>query len=396
MAKTIAFIPVRGGSKSIPLKNIKDFNGKPLLYWVLSAANQSNLIDEVVVSTDSNEIKNVVEEFAFKKTIVIDREAHLAEDTSSTEAVMLDYSKDHLFDNIVLLQATSPLTSTTHIDEAVKIYTDVAADSLVSAVRTHRFIWLQDGEFVNPVNYDYKNRPRRQDWNGQLVENGAIYITKRILLLESESRISGNIIPYIMPDYTYYEIDEPSDWIILEKIHKKFSKSQMVDNLISKLNKIQMVITDVDGVLTNGKMIYIGEELEGKEFHARDGMGFEILRNHDIHTAMITGESHPTLLRRAEKLQVSELHMGIKDKASTVRLLSSKYNLNLSQIAFIGDDINDMEAMRLVGLSVAVADASDVVKSIADIVLESNGGEGAFREFVNFLLANRQDANTAK
>jgi YrbI family 3-deoxy-D-manno-octulosonate 8-phosphate phosphatase len=143
-------------------------------------------------------------------------------------------------------------------------------------------------------------------------------------------------------------------------------------------------------------MIYIGEELEGKEFHARDGMGFEILRNHDIHAAMITGESHPTLLRRAEKLQVSELHMGIKDKASTVRLVSSKYNLNLSQIAFIGDDINDMEAMRLVGLSVAVADASDVVKNTADIVLESNGGEGAFREFVNFLLANRQDENTAK
>jgi N-acylneuraminate cytidylyltransferase len=199
-----------------------------------------------------------------------------------------------------------------------------------------------------------------------------------------------------MPDYTYYEIDEPSDWIILEKIHDKFSKSQMVDDLISKLNKIRMVITDVDGVLTNGKMIYIGEELEGKEFHARDGMGFEILRNHNIHAAMVSGESHPTLMRRAEKLQVSELHMGIRDKAGIVRLVSRKYNLNLAQIAFIGDDINDIEAMRLVGLSVAVADASDVVKNIADIVLESNGGAGAFREFVNFLLANRQDTNKSK
>jgi YrbI family 3-deoxy-D-manno-octulosonate 8-phosphate phosphatase len=396
MAKTIAFIPVRGGSKSIPLKNIKKFNGKPLLYWVLSAANQSNLIDEVVVSTDSNEIKNVVEGFALKKTIVIDREDHLAEDTTSTEAVMLDYAKDHLFENIVLLQATSPLTSTAHIDEALSMYIDAAADGLLSVVRTHRFIWSKDGEFVSPVNYDYKSRPRRQDWNGQLVENGAIYITKRSLLLESKSRISGNIIPYIMPDCTYYEIDEPSDWIILEKIHDKFFKSYKGDDLISKLNKIKMVITDVDGVLTNGKMIYIGEELEGKEFHARDGMGFEILRNHNLHAAIITGESHQTIIRRAEKLQVGELHMGIKDKASIIRLVTKKYNLSLEQIAFIGDDLNDTEAMRLVGLSVAVADASDVVKNIADIVLESNGGAGAFREFVNFLLANRQDTNTSK
>jgi N-acylneuraminate cytidylyltransferase len=393
MAKTVAFIPVRGGSKSIPLKNIKDFNGKPLLFWVLSAAVHSNLIDEVVISTDSIEIKKVVEEFAFKKTIVIGREAHLAEDTSSTEAVMLDYAKDHLFENIVLLQATSPLTSTTHIDEAVKTFIDTAADSLISVVRTHRFIWLQDGEYVNPVNYDYKNRPRRQDWNGQLVENGSIYITKRVLLLESESRISGNVTPYIMPDYTYYEIDEPSDWIILEKIHDRFSKSQKVHNLLSKLNKIQMVITDVDGVLTNGKMIYIDEELEGKEFHARDGMGFELLRNHNILAAMVTGELQPTVLRRAEKLQVTELHMGINDKASTVLLISRKYNLNLDQVAFIGDDINDLEAMRLVGLSVAVADASNEVKNIADIILQSIGGAGAFREFVDYLLKHSQDSN---
>jgi len=302
---------------------------------------------------------------------------------------MLDYAKDHLFDNMVLLQATSPLTSTTHIDEAVKIYIDAAADSLVSVVRTHRFIWIQDGEFVNPVNYDYKSRPRRQDWNGQLVENGAIYITKRRLLLKSKSRISGNIIPYIMPDYTYYEIDEPSDWIILEKIHDKFSKWYKDDNLISKLNNIKMVITDVDGVLTNGKMIYIGEELEGKEFHARDGMGFEILRNHNLHAAIITGEAHQTIIRRAEKLQVSELHMGIKDKASIIRLVTKKYNLSLEQIAFIGDDLNDIEAMRLVGLSVAVNDAAKEIKSISKIILKSNGGNGAFREFVDLLITSK-------
>lgn len=222
MTKTIAFVPVRGGSKSIPLKNIKLFNGKPLVYWILLAANNSNYIHEIVVSTDSDEIKAVVEGFQFKKTIVIDRKPLLAEDTSSTESVMLDYAINNEFDNIILLQATSPLTTLKHINEAFNVYTESAADSLISLVKTHRFLWKLQSVFVIPINYNYTKRPRRQDWNGQLVENGAIYITNRGLLIDSQSRISGTIIPYLMPEYTYYEIDEPADWIILESLHKQY------------------------------------------------------------------------------------------------------------------------------------------------------------------------------
>ena len=222
MSKTIALVPVRGGSKSIPLKNIKLFNGRPLVYWVLLAASNSSYIHEVIVSTDSEEIKGVVEGFHLKKIIVIDRMPILAEDSSSTESVMLDYAVKNKFDNIILLQATSPLTSTKHINEAFYSYTESSAESLISLVRTHRFLWKLKRDFVIPFNYNYKKRPRRQDWDGQLVENGAIYITKRESLIKSQSRISGKIIPYLMPEYTYYEIDEPADWIILESLHKKY------------------------------------------------------------------------------------------------------------------------------------------------------------------------------
>jgi CMP-N-acetylneuraminic acid synthetase len=221
MIKTIAFVPVRGGSKSIHLKNIKLFNGKPLVYWVLLAASNSHNIHEIVVSTDSDKIKAVVEDFHFKKITVVDRNPILADDLSSTESVMLDYAINNEFDNIILLQATSPLTTLKDINDAFNTYVESSADSLISLVKTHRFLWKLKNSFVSPINYNYTNRPRRQDWNGQLVENGAIYITKRESLIRSRSRISGNIIPYLMPEYTYYEIDEPADWIILESLHKK-------------------------------------------------------------------------------------------------------------------------------------------------------------------------------
>jgi CMP-N-acetylneuraminic acid synthetase len=230
MMKTIAFIPVRGGSKSIHLKNIKLFNGKPLVYWVLLAASNSHYINEIIVSTDSDEIKAIVENFSFKKTKVLNRNPIYAEDTSSTESAMLEYAVNNDFDNIILLQATSPLTTLNHIDEAFKLYLESSADSLISLVRTHRFFWKIKNNFTTPINYDYTLRPRRQDWDGQLVENGAIYITKRKSLIDSESRISGDIVPYIMPGYTYYEIDEPDDWIILESLHKKYTNYEFDTN----------------------------------------------------------------------------------------------------------------------------------------------------------------------
>jgi len=389
MGKTIAFIPVRGGSKSIPLKNIKLFNNKPLVYWVLLAANNSDYIDEVIVSTDSDEIRNVVEQFNFSKTLVVKRKSSLAGDKSSTESVMVDYAINNQFDDIVLLQATSPLTTSDNINEALKIYFESSANSLISVVKTHRFLWKFKSEVIEPTNYDYTKRPRRQDWDGQLVENGAIYITSRGLLVESRSRISGEITSYVMPQYTYYEIDEPSDWAILESIHKQFNKIDIEKELRKSLGQIKMVITDVDGVLTNSGMLYIDGDLEAKQFNTKDGMGVEILKRNKIACAIITGESHSSVIRRAKKLNIDEVYIGIKNKLEIVNRISMKYKLELNEIAYIGDDINDLESMKSVGLSIAVGDAVEEVKSIASIILKTIGGAGAFREFVDLLISSR-------
>lgn len=217
----IAFIPVRGGSKSIPLKNIKILSGQPLVYWTAKAANDTEYIDKVIIATDSIEIKQVVERFNLPKVQVYDRDAENAQDTSSTESVMLEYIKSAALndgDRFFLIQATSPLLKAKHIEEMYEKYVNDNADSALSCVRTKRFFWTENGK---PLNYDFKNRPRRQDFDGLMMENGACYINSVCNIIKDKNRLSGKISVYEMPEYTSVEIDEPDDFLLIEKMMEK-------------------------------------------------------------------------------------------------------------------------------------------------------------------------------
>ena len=219
----IAFIPVRGGSKSIPLKNIKLLNGKPLVFWTAKAAQESKYIDKVIIATDSSEIKEAVIKFGFSKLEVYDRKPENAQDTSSTESVMLEYierAKLNPDDRFVLIQATSPLLKSIYIDEMFEALNNSDADSIFSAVREKQFHWIETVDGVKPINYDYKNRPRRQDFQGLLAENGACYINLVKNVIADKCRLSGKILAYELPAETAYEIDEVSDWLIVENLMK--------------------------------------------------------------------------------------------------------------------------------------------------------------------------------
>ena len=228
----IAFIPVRGGSKSIPLKNIKPFCGKPLVYWNVQALQETSVIDRIVVATDSVDIEEAVKTFGFSKVEVYRRSAENASDTASTESVMLEYLKACPLQNndlFMLVQATSPLTRTEDFSSAVKIYNASDCDSLLSCVRTKRFFWTEDGESIN---YDYRNRPRRQEFDGLMMENGAFYINRVENILRDKNRLSGKIAVYEMPEFTSVEIDEPEDWVIAESIMKKHSPERLQYNFV--------------------------------------------------------------------------------------------------------------------------------------------------------------------
>lgn len=223
----IAFIPVRGGSKSIPLKNIKLINDKPLVYWTLKSANEAKCIDKIIVATDSPKIKDTVLGFNFNKVEVYDRDAENAQDTSSTESVMIEYiNKVNLNkeDKFILIQATSPLLKSEHIDGMFDKLIQSGADSMFSCVREKQFHWIETPEGLKPINYDPQNRPRRQDFNGIIVENGACYINSVGNILRDNCRLSGKIECYELPPETGYEIDEKHDWIIAENLLKNFYK----------------------------------------------------------------------------------------------------------------------------------------------------------------------------
>jgi N-acylneuraminate cytidylyltransferase len=389
--KFVAYIPVRGGSKSIPLKNIKPIGGRPLVYWVIDAAVNCSDIDKVYVSTDSIDIEKAVEEY--KKTnansdklFCIGRAAHTATDTASTESAMLDFAGKYDFEHMILIQATSPLLTSKHLEEAISTYKQGANHSLLSVVRQKRFIWEETAEGAKPVNYNFLKRPRRQEFDGYLVENGAFYITRKQLLLETECRISGKIGVYEMEEETYFEIDEPSDWMIIENLMSKRIAKEKNETKTNVKKTIKLFATDCDGCLTDGGMYYTESGDELKKFSTQDGKGFELLRNQGIKTAIITSEDRQLVKRRADKLKIDALYMGVQDKLSVIKELATKFNLTLDEIAYMGDDLNDLEVLQNVGLSFSVPNGRPEVRAVADIVVPVKGGDGAIREAVTYIL----------
>ena len=377
----VALIPVRGGSKSIPLKNIRNIAGKPLVYWTAKAANDCVAIDRVYIATDSIQIRETVEAFRLDKVKVIGRSTENASDTASTESVMLEFAAEYGFDNIVLIQATSPLLTADDLQKGFTVFEEPDTDSVLSVVPQKRFYWETDENgLARPINYDLFHRPRRQEFDGCLVENGAFYITSRDLLLQSGNRISGRIKAYEMDPAAYYEIDEPSDWEIIE--------AQLLQRLKRecRIPTIKMLLTDCDGCLTDGGMYYSENGDELKRFNTLDGMGFRLLKERGILTGIITGEERTLNRRRAEKIGLDIYEEGVKDKLAKIKQICRNYNIMPGNVAYIGDDINDLEVIKAVGFGCSVSNAVQKVRDSAVYVTNRRGGDGAVREVIDLIL----------
>ena len=156
---------------------------------------------------------------------------------------------------------------------------------------------------------------------------------------------------------------------------------------LKKVRQIRLVLTDNDGVLTDAGVYYSAEGEQLKRFSLRDGMGVERLRNVHIEVGLITGENSGAVAARAKKLQITELHLGIKDKLAVLRQILEKRGLQAEQVAYIGDDMNDMEIMQHAGLTACPSDAFPLIAKVADYVCQQPGGHGAFREFAEFIIA---------
>lgn len=379
--KSIGFIPLRKGSKGIPGKNKKKLLGRPLFCWVLGEAIASSL-DHIYVYTDDEDIIGfIANEYHWTdKVTAVMRSEESASDTASTEFAIMEFVEQlHApFDLFCLLQATSPFTTAVDINACIDaVTTSDNKDAALTVVNTHRFTWDKDG---TPLNYDMFNRPRRQDFDGLLIENGACYVTTASALLESKNRISGNIATVPMSEDSLTEIDSITDWKIVEELLASRLKSG------KQTSRITQLILDVDGIFTDGCIYYGANGELMKKFDMRDGMGLEIIRQQGVEVLVMTSENSAIVASRMKKLKIEDVYLGVKDKYSLLSRILKERNLSFSQVAYMGDDVNDLANMCAAGWSLTPANATNPIKNHADVILQKDSAAGAIREACEFII----------
>ena len=212
----IAIIPARSGSRRVKNKNIRDCNGKPLVYWSMKTANEAKCVDKTYISTESSEyitiLNGIISLYKFKNTYVIPRKSAFANSRAQLEDFIVPFLSENKCSNIIILQPTSPIRLPDTLDSAYKLFKESKADSLLTVGEVDRFIW-KDGK----PNYNPTKRPRSQEYNpGIYYEIGSIYITKYKTFLDNMNRLGGKIAHYILKPEECFEIDTELDFVICE------------------------------------------------------------------------------------------------------------------------------------------------------------------------------------
>jgi N-acylneuraminate cytidylyltransferase len=376
--RTVAIIPARGGSKGVPRKNLQRVGGVALVARAVRAAAAAG-VELVVVSTDDDEIAGVA---ASAGARVIRRPAELSGDTASSESAILHAlaeleAQGEQYDIVAFLQATSPFIPSDALAAAVAAD---RADSVFSAHETYGFLWRRDaaGAAV-AVNHEAAHRPRRQDREPHHLETGAFYVFRVAGFRESRHRFFGRIRIAEVPEWTAIEIDDEQQLDIARALAARHDAAERIS--------VQAVVTDFDGVHTDDTALVDADGRERVRVSREDGMGVALLRRAGLPMLILSTEVNPVVRSRAEKLRVPVLH-GIDDKESALRGWAEEVGVALADIAYLGNDVNDLPAMRIVGWPVAVADAHPLVLEEARVVLSRRGGHGAVRELIERVLSS--------
>jgi 3-deoxy-D-manno-octulosonate 8-phosphate phosphatase (KDO 8-P phosphatase) len=165
-------------------------------------------------------------------------------------------------------------------------------------------------------------------------------------------------------------------------------------NLLSKSKKIKLLLLDVDGVLTDGRIFLDNQGNELKAFYVRDGHGIKLAQRAGLIIGIITGRKSEVVSIRARELGIQEVHQGYIEKIAVYESLIKKYGVQDDEVAYVGDDVVDLDIFKRAGFAVAVADADPAVKPYVDLITRAEGGRGAVREFINLILKNRDKPTT--
>jgi YrbI family 3-deoxy-D-manno-octulosonate 8-phosphate phosphatase len=379
----IAVIPARGGSRGIPAKNVQRVGGVPLVARAVLSARRANLIDTVFVSTDDAVIADIAVDAGAD---IIDRPIDLASDEASSESALLhaldDLARDGSHpDILVFIQATSPFIDPSDLDDAIERVAAGESDAVFSAVETHSFLWGSSRNGMTGVNHDASVRLRRQDREPQFRETGAFYVMRVDGFRSAQHRFFGKVGVTLVDSETAVDIDTPGDLVLARALASRLRPPALVG--------VDAVVTDFDGVHTDNRVRVDERGVESVVAHRGDGLGVSRLKAAGIPVLILSTEENPVVAARARKLQIDARH-GIADKAEVLRDWARAQNIPLSRIAYLGNDINDLGCLDLVGWPVAVADAHPDVLPAARLILTHNGGDGAVRELADRILERTQ------
>ena len=386
--EVLALIPARGGSKGIPRKNVRLVAGRPLLAHSIKAALGTPAITRLVVSTDDPEIGRVAREYGAE---VVWRPPEISGDSASSESALLHALtqlrtlEGYMPDLVVFLQATSPLRHADDIQKAVTMLVQEKADSLFSACPQQGFVWRREGGTLGSFTYDYRARRIRQNAPEDLMENGSIYVFKPWVLEQIGQRLGGKIAVYPMEIYDSFQVDEPADLGLMEALFA-FRRTQRA---LPDLRNIRLCAMDFDGVMTDNRVLTDQAGREAVWANRGDGWGIARLKEAGVHVMVISTEENPVVAARCKKLEIECVH-GCADKLAALQAVARQHNFDASEIAYIGNDVNDLACLGWVGAAFAVADAVPSVRAVAHYVTRAPGGFGAVRELCDLIVEQKR------
>lgn len=385
--KVLAIIPARGGSKRIPRKNLRRLCGLPLIVHTVRHAQKARLVQRVIVSTEDDEIAGAARSAGAE---VVIRPLELATDSSPSEAALLhvlevlNRDEQYMPDLVVFLQCTSPLRAPDDIDRALETLISKGADSLFSAFRSHRSLWRLEGGELRSTSYDHRDRKPRQAMPVELEENGSIYVMRTEILRKTANRLGGKIAVYEMSLLDSFQVDSEDEWIVIEQLFRLRRRCEAV----KALRHIELLALDFDGVLTDNRVLVSQDGSESVWCHRGDGRGISLLKERGIPVAVISQETNLVVEARCRKLDIP-FYQGCKDKLEVLERLVSEFQVRIDKVAYIGNDLSDLECMKAAGVSIAVADASEESKAQAQFITEAMGGHGAVREVIDWIIEGR-------
>lgn len=377
----VAVIPARGGSKGVPRKNLLSIGGVPLLARAIAAARATPQIDRVVVSTDDREIAELARAHGAE---VVDRPVAISGDTASSEAALLHALTLIDAEVLVFIQATSPFIDSAALSRAVDRVQRGGEDVVFSAFATYAFLWQASSSGVIGINHDAAHRPRRQDREPHFHETGAFYVMRAEGFRTARHRFFGRVGVEPVDEATAIEIDTAEQMQLAEAIAGVVDLPAEID--------VDAVVTDFDGVHTDDTAQIDHKGNERVTVNRGDGLGVRLLREAGVPVLILSTEEYPVVMARAAKLRVEAQH-GVGDKAAALTEWAATKGIALDRIAYVGNDINDLGCLSIVGWPIAVPGSHHSVLSAARVVLGHPGGAGAVRELAERVLRARTKEN---